>query len=1377
MGILRCRSIFLLSCMVLAYGGLASAQQAGEPQASSFKLQVNVVRVLVPVVVRDKQGRLVDDLKKEDFQVFDNGKPQPISAFTVQKRGEAESGLQPPAPSVVTPQPSPQPERTIVFLFDDLHLSGEEFAQAKAAAAKVVAAALSPSDISAVVTLSGKTNSGLTRDRAKLQEAIKNLQPRGLLSSENAACPHIGYYQADLMENHHDPAATADAIRQVFDCSPGLDPKYNYNAAQSLAESSARLVLNRGREDIQATFAAMAEYVHRMSTLPGQRTLVLVSPGFLPIEQEARTDESRILDLAAQSNVTISALDARGLHTTEANANEASPGFTTMLAGGGSLQLQQEYRITGSSLAEDAMGELAEGTGGTFFHGSNDFKTGFQALAEAPQLVYVLEIDLGNVKPDGSYHRLKVKVDRDGLQLQARRGYSLLKPISPTAELALSGDEIRVDLVVLDKKDRPVLDLKPEQIAVTDADSSVELNNFRLITGKDKSVHPVALLFDRPIASADPHQSVDLSAVNQTREVAERILKVFPEHDFSFSVLDVEGRLQLQHGFSTDRKALAQAIAAATQPAASESGEAANPAEQELMAEARTGNDAAGKPVGMNDLALARALFAALGNSSRIAQDEHLQHSMAALLALAQSLQPVAERKAILYFTSFGGGQADSRTMEAIDSIVGAANRAGVTIYVVDLNRLDRRAAQLEAAGMTMALPSDAAPVEAHATSGAAASQEAVNSVLQHLAEGTGGSYIVAEDDYLKPAKQMMEDLTTYYEASYLPDIDTYDGKFRPVAVKALRPGLTVRSQTGYFALPAGAGATLQPFELPLMKILGETQLPSDLNFRAAILHMEDGPEGSVNTLAIEAPLSSLDVREDASTNLYSAHVAIVAELKDKTGAVVAHFSEDIPRRGALKDNESSKFEAITMQRHFIAPAGSYSLEIAVLDRNSGKAGAQRVTFELPGAAAAPSLSAVVLVRKTEPFRAADDPSEPLQHGSDKVVPNLSGQLPPGARDFSMFFIAHPDAHAPEPAMLSVHVFRDGKPMEGAPVISQQARKAEFSSYLANLSIDQPKGGLYEVRVALTQGGKVAESRASFTLAGIRQPAQDKALASAAAPATQASTAAPELDLAQVPAAPASSLVITFPTNPMQPPAPEELKSLIEDARHFALDYSHSLPNFVCEQVTNRSVNPKGTGAWKHKDKFTELLTYVDQVEARTLLVKESGAGRSHKDTGDTAGAMSAGEFGGVLEGVFRPTSKTSFEWKQTGVLGDGTVQVFDYRVARENSILDIGAGTTVFVGCHGQVFIDSATRGVRRITMEADGIPENFPIRATSLSVDYDYVAINNHDYLLPVGAQIVVIHGHGSHEADLNQIEFRNFRRFGSKVRILKDSPAVKP
>jgi VWFA-related protein len=74
------------------------------------------------------------------------------------------------------------------------------------------------------------------------------------------------------------------------------------------------------------------------------------------------------------------------------------------------------------------MAELADGTGGTFFHNSNDLDAGFKALTEAPEVVYLLELPLENVKPDGSYHRLKVKVTRDGLQIQARRGYLVPKP-------------------------------------------------------------------------------------------------------------------------------------------------------------------------------------------------------------------------------------------------------------------------------------------------------------------------------------------------------------------------------------------------------------------------------------------------------------------------------------------------------------------------------------------------------------------------------------------------------------------------------------------------------------------------------------------------------------------------------------------------------------------------------------------------------------------------------------------------------------------------------------------------------------------------------------------------------------------------------------
>ena len=69
------------------------------------------------------------------------------------------------------------------------------------------------------------------------------------------------------------------------------------------------------------------------------------------------------------------------------------------------------------------MSELADGTGGSFFHNSNDLEGGIEALAAAPECVYLLEFSPEGVKQNGSYHQLKVKVDRDGVKLQARRGY------------------------------------------------------------------------------------------------------------------------------------------------------------------------------------------------------------------------------------------------------------------------------------------------------------------------------------------------------------------------------------------------------------------------------------------------------------------------------------------------------------------------------------------------------------------------------------------------------------------------------------------------------------------------------------------------------------------------------------------------------------------------------------------------------------------------------------------------------------------------------------------------------------------------------------------------------------------------------------------
>jgi VWFA-related protein len=408
-----------------------SAQQksATSPQDSVSKIQVSVDAVLVPVVVRDSHGRAVGNLRQEDFQVFDKNKPQAISGFSIQKRAAVEGGnptADPPPVDRATPQPpvpgressSEAHKRFTVFVFDDLHLSRGDLMQLQNLALKIVAGSLTDQDLAAVVSISG-SSSGLTRDAAKLQDAIMKLTVQNLYRHERG-CPNIEYYEADRIQNKHDLMATDIAIENAMACC-----ECSRENARTLVDEASRRELQIGDQDVRVTLGFIREIVRKMGAMPGQRLLVLVSPGFLTISAEAAAEKSQVLDMAAQSNVTISAVDARGLYSTMLDAGERSAGSAL------AERTTSQNHAASSALSEDVMAELADGTGGTYFHNSNDLQGGFQALTEVPEYVYLLELSLQNVKQDGSYHALKVKVDKDGLTLKARLGYFAPKPSKP----------------------------------------------------------------------------------------------------------------------------------------------------------------------------------------------------------------------------------------------------------------------------------------------------------------------------------------------------------------------------------------------------------------------------------------------------------------------------------------------------------------------------------------------------------------------------------------------------------------------------------------------------------------------------------------------------------------------------------------------------------------------------------------------------------------------------------------------------------------------------------------------------------------------------------------------------------------------------------
>lgn len=982
-------------------------------------------------------------------------------------------------------------------------------------------------------------------------------------------------------------------------------------------------------------------------------------------------------------------------------------------------------------------------------------------------------------------------------------------------------DEVSIDLVVHDKHRHPVLDLKPGDIVVRDGGTPVQLQQLHLVRGVSAHGHLVSLVFDQFVGPM----------AKQARNVSAKVLKVLPNDGYSIAVLNIGGRLRLMQSFTSDRKLIEKAIQVTTESNAvqltgthaenlniiTERAEPARAAfsqaaEKDLISVARRGVDLSGKNADVEERARAKMLLDALQDAQKIAQEQHTYRTLAGIMALIKAQERAPERKAIIYFTQ--NREMDSSAKQMIKNIAAEATKASVTVYTLDLDAMNDSHQYDASNARGNALPpfepgSDVvgggnghvesiprmqqmggAPIAGDPSptgpqwgpkqdievmtdfsrqSGDYAMFAGKESPMIELAHDSGGIYIDAQGNLNRPLKQMAEDLGTYYEATYIPPIKEYDGSFRAIDVRPLRKNVRVTAKTGYYALAPGAEAGIRPFEAPLLKLLEAPTLPADVGFRATVLRFGDMPDGPMGSIAVEVPIHELQIKQDTHTNLYSAHASIVARIRDSKGVQIERVGEDITKRGALESLDRDHTLSIGLQRHFICSPGHYTAEIAVADQFSGKTGARRIEFDVPDASKAAALSDIVLVRKMDSIPSdSDDSAEPLRYENSKITPNLSGELPAEAKGVSLFFILHPDAASKEDPTLEMQVIRNGKPGRRTPLPLQAVTGGMPVPYLASFGSGALAPGKYQVVAYLNQDGKTSTQQIAFDVDGVlpaNATAADPDNSDAALHANQAVVA----DL-KTP----GQLAIHPVTDSTPPLSPADATQLIEDARQRAIGYNESLPNFICLQVTNRSTDHSGYGNWKLQDTLLEQLRYRDKMETRITL--EVNGKSSSESRAGMKGSFSAGEFGGVLRAIFSPKAKARFQWKETDALNDGTVQVFSYEVDQPNSMFSVVGSNDkqIHVAFHGQVFIDGTTRSVRRLTLIADDMPRNFPTHATRIAVDYDYVAINDHDYLVPISAEMRLLQG--KHEAILNTMEFRNYRRYGSNMKILGFTPVEK-
>ncbi len=175
--------------------------------------------------------------------------------------------------------------------------------------------------------------------------------------------------------------------------------------------------------------------------------------------------------------------------------------------------------------------------------------------------------------------------------------------------------------------------------------------------------------------------------------------------------------------------------------------------------------------------------------------------------------------------------------------------------------------------------------------------------------------------------------------------------------------------------------------------------------------------EDNIELVALEAPVSELQGHADSSTHLNSVHISVLATITDSAGTQIQRFSEDIARHWSPQIRSDAAPEYITFERSFAASPGKYVLETSILDNNSGKAAANRQTFEISATQSPPELSDLMVVRGIEP--ADDESSEPdILWGDGQIVrPNLYGTLPVEKHIVSVFFFAHLDPKSREQAV------------------------------------------------------------------------------------------------------------------------------------------------------------------------------------------------------------------------------------------------------------------------------------------------------------------------------------------------------------------------
>lgn len=420
-------SALLLSCLFAANAPAQQSQPQQQEQADEV-IRINTALVQTDVMVFDKQGKFVDGLKKEDFQLKVDGKPLPVSFFERVTAGTADEDAQLAAARgggggqiASTKDAGAKPldrGRTLIFFIDDIHLSPTSLKRARDVLTNFVNNEIGQNDQALIASTSGTVGflQQLTDNKTVLKRAIERLSNRALTVTDIGS-PRMSETQALAVERND-----TDTVDYFVEQILAEDRRLSTQMAETMVRQRARQITQQSASISTSTLSSLEYMVRSAIPLTGRKIVFFMSDGFvLDLRNSFVMDKMRrITDAAARSGVVIYTMDARGLSTGSLDASsdiKFSPN-----ARGDRIFLNTTNEISAS---QDVLRTLAGETGGRAILNTNAPGIGFKKALEETSLYYLLAWHPGDTEQRaGKFRRIEVSLaGRPDLTVRVRRGF------------------------------------------------------------------------------------------------------------------------------------------------------------------------------------------------------------------------------------------------------------------------------------------------------------------------------------------------------------------------------------------------------------------------------------------------------------------------------------------------------------------------------------------------------------------------------------------------------------------------------------------------------------------------------------------------------------------------------------------------------------------------------------------------------------------------------------------------------------------------------------------------------------------------------------------------------------------------------------------